>query len=226
MPRIGRVSPGGGLYHVYNRGNGRLRLFNRPEDYERFVALLQEGRERANVRLMGFCVMPTHWHLLLRPIGDHDLSTYVGWISNAHVRRWHQAHRSVGGGHIYQGRYRSFPVQPNEQCLAVLRYIEANAVRAGLVQDALRWGCSSLAMRQARLRPIALDPLPVSLPEDWVQRVNTPMGDVELKALRTCLRRGRPFGTVHWCDQTAQDLNLRHTLRNPWRPKTIARDYA
>lgn len=220
VARLARVSPAGYLCHVYNRGNGRLRLFNSPEEYEDFLALLQQGRQHADIRLMGFCIMPTHWHLLLLPTGEHDLAAYVGWVSNAHVRRWHQRHRSVGGGHVYQGRYRSFLVQPGAPCLSVLRYIESNPIRTGLVEDTRQWPWSSLAARQARAKKVALDPPSASLPKDWNSLVKEPMPEPLLKTLRISLRRSRPFGTPTWCAETVERFALQHTLRNPWRPKS------
>jgi putative transposase len=87
MPRSARAAKGGVVYHVINRGNGRMRLFHKPADYGAFVKVLVEAKRHASVEVFAFCLMPNHWHLVLRPRGDADLSRFVGWVSNAHVRR-------------------------------------------------------------------------------------------------------------------------------------------
>lgn len=86
MPRVARAAKGGYIYHVYNRGNGRLRLFNRPEDYDFFLGLIKECQAQTRMRLLGYCLMPTHWHLVLWPKADGELSRFVAWISNTHPK--------------------------------------------------------------------------------------------------------------------------------------------
>jgi putative transposase len=143
MPRTARAVEGGGIYHVLNRGNGRMRIFHKPEDYESFVKLLGEARERARgVDLLGLCLMPNHWHMVVRPRADADLAAFMRWLCTAHVRR-HHAHYHSAAGHLYQGRHKSFPVQDDGHLLTVLRYVEANALRGGLAERAGEWRWSS-----------------------------------------------------------------------------------
>ena len=219
MSRTARAAPGGLIFHVYNHGNGRLRIFNRLEDYDVFMNLLAEGRQRTGIRLLTFCLMPTHWHLVLWPRADGDLSAFMRWVSNTHVRRWHQMHSTVGGGHIYQGRYRSFPVQEGEPLLKVMGYVEANALRAGMVPRAENWKWSALALRSAENAHELLAPGPVALPLDWHQWVNRKLDISELVELRTSVWRGRPYGSSEWVSATTQQLHLERTLRHPWRPR-------
>ena len=134
MPRAARDSLGGYCYHVLNRGNGRRRVFRKPGDYDAFMRLLAEAGARVNVRLLGFCLMPNHFHLLLWPEHDGDLSRYMMWLMTAYVRRYHQHYHS--SSHVWQGRFRSFPIQEDDYLLTVLRYIERNALRADLVARA------------------------------------------------------------------------------------------
>src|SRR5258706_11434468 len=140
MPRIARVVCGGMVQHVLNRGNGRMRLFHKPADYDAFANLLADAAERVpGVRLLAYCLMPNHWHLVLHPKGDGELSSYMRWLSNTHVRRWRQHSHSVGQGDVYQGRYKSFPVQEDAYLARLLRYVESNALRAGLFRRAELW---------------------------------------------------------------------------------------
>jgi len=219
MSRTARAAPGGHIYHVYNHGNGRLRIFNRAEDYDLFVGLLAEGQRRTRVRVLSFCVMPTHWHVIVWPREDGGLSEFMRWVSNTHVRRWHQMHRTVGGGHIYQGRYRSFPIQEGEPLLKVMGYVEANALRAGLVAQAEDWKWSAVCVRSADTAAEIPVRGPVTLPMDWRKCVNRSPAVSELVELRTCVWRGRPFGDGEWVRETAKAMDLERTLRNPWRPR-------
>src|SRR5271154_5962776 len=161
MPRTARAVEGGGIYHVLNRGNGRMQIFHKPDDYAAFVKLLLQARQRIMpVDVLGLCLMPNHWHLVLRPQADKDLAAFMRWLCTAHVRR-HHAHYHSPPGHLYQGRYKSFPVQSDEHLLTVLRYVEANALRAGLAKSAGEWPWSSDAMRRTRQGAALLSDWPV-----------------------------------------------------------------
>src|SRR5277367_3551182 len=143
MPRAARDSPGGYCYHVMNRGNDRRVVFRKQGDFDAFVKLLAQAGERSDVRLLAFCLMPNHFHLVLWPRRDGDLSDYMMWLTTAHVRRYHQHYHS--SGHVWQGRFRAFPIQKDEHLLTVHRYVERNPVRAGLVGRAEDWRWSSAA---------------------------------------------------------------------------------
>lgn len=130
------MAPGGLVYHVLNRANGRLPIFEKNEDYEAFERVLAQAVQRVDIRLLAYCVMPNHWHLVLWPRVDGDLSRFVGWLTLTHTQRWHAHRHTTGSGHLYQGRFKSFPVQTDEHFLAVCRYVERNPLRAGLVSRA------------------------------------------------------------------------------------------
>ena len=221
MPRTARAAAGGLVYHVINRGNCRMRIFSRPADFDAFVKLLREGCERVpGMRVLAYCLMANHWHLALWPRGDGDLAKFVGWVSTTHVRRWREHRRSVGEGHLYQGRYKSFPVQADRHLLDVLRYVEANPVRAGAARRARDWPFSSLAARRAG--GDASDWLaewPLDRPAGWEDEVNAAQDRATLDRLRVSVARGRPFGSDAWVERTAKRLGLEHTIRDPWRPK-------
>jgi putative transposase len=144
MGRPLRAAPGELVYHVLNRANGRQRLFEHDGDYAAFERVLHEARERVAMRLLAYCVMPNHWHLVLWPYRDGDLSRFLGWLTLTHTQRWHAYRQTVGTGHLYQGRFKSFVVQTDDHLLSVCRYVERNAVRAGLVERAEAWRWSSL----------------------------------------------------------------------------------
>src|ERR1700730_3492037 len=109
MPRTARVAPGGMVFHALNRGNDRREIFASDGDYEAFLRVLAETQERYPMRILAYCVMPNHWHLLLWPEQAGVLGMFLQRLTTTHVRRWHLHRQSVGYGHLYQGTYKSFP---------------------------------------------------------------------------------------------------------------------
>ena len=149
MPRAARNAPGGYVYHALNRANGRLPLFESPGDYAAFERVLAEAAARVpGARLLAYCVMPNHWHLALWPRADGELSEFLRILTLTHAQRWHAHRGSAGAGHVYQGRFKSFPVQRDDHFLTLCRYVERNPLRAGLVRRAERWRWSSLWRRE------------------------------------------------------------------------------
>src|SRR5437773_11604875 len=148
MSRRIRCSDGGYVHHVLNRAVGRATLFRKEADYVAFEKILREAWERFDMRLLAYLVMPNHWHLVVWPRKDGDLSSYLQWLTVTHVRRWHAHHHTAGTGPIYQGRFKSFPVQEGEHFLTVCRYVERNALRANLVSQAEHRRWSSLWHRE------------------------------------------------------------------------------
>ncbi len=221
MGRPLRSAAGGVVYHVLNRAAGRRRMFERPGDYAAFMEVLAEAHQRTAMRTLGYCIMPNHWHMVLWPHEDGDLSSFMAWVTLTHTQRWHAAHGTTGTGPLYQGRFKAFPVQADDHFLIVCRYVERNALRAGLVERAEDWPWCSLSRPRdetAELR-IPLSSWPVERPLDWPAWVNQPQTAGELEALRTSVARGRPFGAAAWVGRTAQRLGLQATLRPRGRPR-------
>jgi len=219
MPRTARAVEANMVYHVLNRGNGGMRLFHKPGDYEAFEKVLAEASERFPVELLTYCLMPNHWHLVVRPKTGEALGQWMGWVGVTHVRRHHEHYHTRGGGHLYQGRFKSLPVAEDEHFLTLCRYVEANALRAGLVKRAEQWQWSGLWRRRHRAGGLPLSPWPVERARGWVEWVNAAMAEQQLDALRACVQRGRPFGSAAWVATTAARLGLGFTLRGPGRPR-------
>jgi putative transposase len=219
MPRPTRAVEAGVIYHVLNRGNGRMMLFHKDEDFLAFEKVLGQALQRWPVDLLTYCLMGNHWHLLLRPREDGALSRLMGWIGVTHVRRHHAHFRTSGGGHLYQGRFKSFPVQDDRHFLTVSRYIEANAVRGGLVDDIANWPWCGFSARRSSQKPFTMASWPLDRPRNWRELLNDRISQDDLVSLRHSVNRGRPYGSDGWVKQTAHRLNLLSTLRNPGRPK-------
>jgi putative transposase len=218
--RARRQTPGGIVYHVLNRANGKRMIFETAFDFMAFEKVLAEGISRYPIRLLGYCIMSNHWHLLLWPYNDGELSLFMKWITMTHSHRWNTAHGETGFGHLYQGRFKSFPVQSNSRYLSVLRYIESNPLRAGLVGSSMFWRWSSLAIRQGvRKDGLNLADGPVALPDNWLGLVDLHPGESDLKKIERCLGRGCPFGDEAWAVQTAGQMELTSALKPRGRPK-------
>ena len=187
MPRIPRGQQGGYAYHVINRGNGRTTVFHKPQDYEAFLSLLSEAKTRHGVKIFGFCLMTSH------------------------VRRYHQHYG--GSGHVWQGRFKSFPVQRDEHLITVLRYVLQNPVRAGLSSTPREWLWSSLR------RPQVVDPWPVGDERQWLEQLDQPIRAEQLVNVRECLNRQRPYGRTEWQVKMASMFGLGSTLRPRGRPR-------
>lgn len=221
MPRRPRLAAGDFAYHVLNRRVGRLPLFEKPADYAAFEQVLAEIHAQTRLRITAYCLMPNHWHLLLWPRHDGELSEALRWITVTHTQRWHAHHHTAGTGPVYQGRFKSFPVQTDEYFLMVARYVERNALRAKLVSRAENWRWSSLWRRQ-RQDPIQtawLSDWPMERPRDWLAQINRSQTAAELERLRVSVQRGRPFGDEQWVRRITKRFGLESTLRPRGRPK-------
>jgi putative transposase len=161
-----------------------------------------------------------NWHFVLWPEGDGQIQAFMQQTTNMHVKRWKEHRHETGYGHLYQGRYRCFPVETDEYFYWVVRYVERNALRANLVARAECWAWSSLRRgeREDPTFPI-LSPWPLPRPTDWLEIVNQPQTEAELEALRRCVTRGCPLGGPDWVARTAKQLALESTLRPRGRPR-------
>ena len=225
MGRPKRIDLGGYVYHVLNRGNGRMAIFDDAGDYDAFERILEQAVKReTGVGVLAYCLMPNHWHLVLRPTANGELSRFIRWVTLTHTQRWHAHRHTVGGGHVYQGRYKSFLVESEGYLATVCRYVERNAQRANLVKRAEDWRWSSLHRWHtgSAQEKALLSPWPVAggrRPPGWLERVNTPQTEAELDSLRRSVNRGQPLGGQAWQERMARQFGLESTFRPKGRPK-------
>lgn len=221
MGRPKRADEAGGIYHALNRANGRAALFRKAEDYDAFERILEAGLQRYPCQILSYQLMPNHWHFVLRPTADGAMSNFLRWVSLTHTMRHHAHHHTAGQRHLYQGRFKSFPVQDDDHFLVVCRYVERNAVRAGLVDKAEDWKWGSLSRWLARPEPEPklLTAWPIARLPNWKARVNEALSQKELDAVRNALKRGSPYGSRNWVESTARRLALESTLRPRGRPR-------
>ncbi|MBU3969107.1 transposase [Patescibacteria group bacterium] len=221
MPRAIRTDVGNYCYHIINRANARLPIFFKEEDYELFENTLEEAKEKYNMRILVYCLMPNHFHLVLYPKNDGDLGKFMQWLTLTHTQRWHQQKNTKGTGHLYQGRYKSFIIEKDNHLLSVLNYVECNAFRAKLVKKAENWKFCSLWRKlygndkQKKL----LSVWPISEPDDYLSFVNTPQLKEVEESIRLSVIKGKPYGNDNWSMKIIKKFGLESTIRLPWRPK-------
>lgn len=221
MGRPKRSAPGGWVYHVLNRANARMPIFTKDEDFIAFESVLEEAVARTGTRLLSYCLLGNHWHLVVWPREDDELSRFVGWLTLTHTQRWHAHRKSTGSGHVYQGRFKSFPVQDDDHFLTVCRYVERNALRAKLVKRAEDWRWSSLYRWYSGTaeEKALLSAWPLRRSAGWLAHVNSPQTETELAAIRHSVQRGSPFGDENWATTATKKLGLEITTRPQGRPR-------
>lgn len=196
----------------------RLKIFDSPADYELFEELMIQAAAETGMRILAYCLMPNHWHLLLYPSKDGDVGLFMHRLTNAHTRQVHSRTGTIGSGPLYQGRYKSFIIQDDVHFLTVLKYVERNATRAYLAPSAEAWRWGS-AWHRTRNPINLLAAPPVPLPDDYQIWINTPERSEELSEIRTSVTKSSPYGKPGWVDTMVKEFGLESTIRDKGRPR-------
>ena len=221
MGRAPRVDVGSEVYHVINRANGRQTIFHKKEDYLHFEQLLTEAKELNSMRILAYALMPNHWHLVLYPKHDGDLAVFMQWLTLTHTQQYHSRTKTIGYGHLYQGRYKSFLVEKDNYLLQLIRYVERNPFRANLVKKAQDWQWGSAYRRTQGIpqEKALLSDTIIELPKDYLEWLNMPEDADILACVRQSVNKGIPFGAAKWVEQMVEKFNLSLTTRLRGRPK-------
>lgn len=226
MGRPLRPIAGGLIYHALNGGNNRAAVFTDAGDFRAFRRALAQTQQRYPFRLFGYCLMTNHFHLLLQPQDGQSISRILQSLTVAHTWRYHRRYRSVD--HVWQGRFHGPVIQDDAHLLTVLRYIEANPLRAGMVADLASYPWSSYAVHgRGQVDPLvgelsgwsnvgATEPLRQAF---WRRWVHEPLTERELAAVRQAVASGRPYGDPSWVDATARRLGVPLAARPRGRPR-------
>jgi putative transposase len=219
MPRRRRISPDGFVQHIVNRGDHRETLFHKPADFRAFLALMAEAAFRVPMRIVAYCIMRNHFHLLLWPYHGIDLPAYMQLLMNLHIQRYLRHYPPESRGHIYQGRYTNSLIEGDHSFLRVMRYVEANALTAGIVNRAEHYKWTSVSQHASDPgRPPLVDG-PLARPADWLTFVNSPASPEELTRIQRSARRGAPYGSEEWTKEVVRRYGLEHTVRPRGRPR-------
>jgi len=219
MPRIARGLVDGSVYHIINRGNGAQVVFHKNTDYEAFIDIMKEAKIQYSLNIFAYCLMPNHFHMVLMPHQAQNLSKWMQWLMTSHVRRYHRHYGT--SGHVWQGRYKSFLIQKDSHLLTVLRYVEGNPLRSGLVKSAKDWLWSSYSESIGKRPRLLIDEIPIDLPKSWDNYVDEPIIESELERLRQSVNRQSPYGNLLWQTQVSKEFGLESTIRPRGRPRKI-----
>ncbi len=212
-----RIQPGY-AYHVINRGVERRGLFFDDDDYLSFEALVCDVHEEIPLAIKTYELMPNHWHFSVVPTEEDQVSRFFQRSAGTHAKRLRARSKTIGDGHVYQDRFKSFPVEEDDHFLALCRYIERNALRARLVSRAEDWPWGGLWKRLHGAPKWLDDEWPFPHPSDWIDQVNMPLTESELTAVCESIRTGRPWGNPDWTEKCAEELDLTATPRPRGRP--------
>lgn len=216
MPRTSRVVIGGEIYHVINRANGRFTIFNTKEDYQLFEKILEETKELIDVGILAYVIMSNHWHLVLHPKNDGDLSLFMGRLTNTHTRKVHALTKTNGSGHLYQGRYKSLLVEQDEYLKTLIKYVERNPVRAKLSIKCEDWQWGS-AYRKLKCNPkerLLIDVPPSDLPSDYSAWINSVEEEKIIQSIRNSVVKGVPYGRENWVEKMVTSHKLESTRKS------------
>ncbi len=173
MPRRTRSTQRASYFHVINRSVRRLVLFTQPADYRAFLSILSQALEQYRVQLIAYSVMPNHWHLVMGQTDTETLSRCLQWVTSTHAIRLNRHHQTVGEGAAYQGQFTSVEIPAVGDLVRVCRYVERNALQAGLVRHAQDWPWASLAERLQSSQCVPLVNAPFLSSRAWADYVNT-----------------------------------------------------
>jgi len=228
MPRIARGLAARNIYHVLNRGNDRQEVFHNNEDYITFIKLMKGAKELYQVKIFAYCLMPNHFHIVLMPELSEGLSKCMQWLMTSHVRCYHRIYGT--SGHVWQGRFKSFIIQEDTHLLMVLRYVEGNPVRTGLVSSAKEWLWSSHNSRLGSQGQFfrnkgalhfgeMIDETPIEIPKNWDKYVDEPLTDSEMEKLSRSVSRQSPYGNEDWILRICKEFGIESTIRPRGRPR-------
>jgi putative transposase len=223
MPRLARVDVGNEIYHVINRAVGRTQIYKAPSDYQMFLDCMKEVKALTDMRILAYIIMPNHWHLVLWPQEDKDLSKFMHLLTNRHTRNVHVRTKTIGHGPLYQGRYKSFIVDSDNYLKTLIKYVEQNPVRANLVNKCQdwRWGSAYVRTKGTNEQKKLLNEGPVPLPQPYVTWINSVEKEDQIKTIRYSINKGVPYGRETWVDMMIDKYNLETTKRGVGRPKII-----
>ena len=210
MARQPRIDIGGYPYHILNRANARLPIFFEEADFVMFEDILRTACDTLGMRMLAYCLMPNHFHLVLYPHNDGDLQRFMQWVTLTHTQRWHTKNNTVGTGHLYQGRYKSVLVQDDTHLLSLIRYVERNPLRANLVQKLDNWQFSSYWRRQhgGPGQRHMLSEWPIDVPSDYESFIHDAITIDELEEIRASIQSRRMYGSEGWKVVMSDQLGL------------------
>lgn len=204
-------------HHITQRGNRRQQTFFCDDDYQAYISLMSEWCKRFNVEIWAYCLMPNHVHMIAVPESEAGLRRAIGEAHRRYTR--HVNFREGWRGHLWQGRFSSFPMDEN-YLLAATRYVELNPVRAGLVKEpwSYPWSSAYSHLTGDDDRLVKVTPL-LDIVQDWRGLLLSSVPDQEMNELRKHERTGRPLGNERLIEKLEGTLGRILRKQKPGRKK-------
>lgn len=227
MPRTARIVIPNVPHHITHRGNNRQDVFFADDDRRAYLAVLGERCADAGVRVLGYCLMSNHVHLIVVPPTEESLAAAIGRTHFVHTQYVNRLHGR--SGHLWQGRFYSCPLDETHLWRAVA-YVERNPVRAGLVRRAWRWPWSSAAAHVgesagAREKAAATDLLDMKwwarewTAARWRTQLVTPEDEGWRRQFWRAAHTGRPLAEDRWLARVEARLGCRLRANPVGRPR-------
>ncbi|PHR53871.1 MAG: transposase [Arcobacter sp.] len=216
MPRVARALADDQIYHIINRGNRREKIFHDEYDFTKILELFSKAKDRFRIKIYAYCLMDNHYHLVLYTEYGKSLSECMQWIGTSYVRYYNKRYKT--SGHLWQGRYKSFIVQKESYFISLIKYVEANPLRANIVKDASEYKYSSLIQRDRKEQNL-LDALPVEIPSNWIDFVNDVEKESDIEIIRNSINRQAPLGEQGWQEIMCERYGIESSIRARGRPK-------
>lgn len=222
MARLARYAPADVPQHIIQRGNNRQVCFARNEDMAVYSAYLQEALDVYRVQCHGWVLMTNHVHLLCTPPADTSISNMMQLLGRKYVRYFNREYGRTGT--LFEGRFKSCPVQTERYLLNCLKYIELNPVRAGMVKDPAEYHWSSYqanglgkVIKQWTPHPeyLRLGATEQERQFHYRQIVQQAVDGALMDEIRTCAQKGLALGSDRFKDEIEKLGNRRQRLMKP-----------
>ncbi len=227
MPRQARLVLPNCPHHVIQRGHNRQVVFAGDNDYLFYLHTLQEWKTELGCKVYAYCLMTNHVHLVIDPGDDPDnLALLMKRVAGRQTRFANTMEKRSGS--LWEGRYKSSPINASEYLLACCRYVELNPLRAGMVDDPgqYRWSSCPTKVSTAIQTWLDLDPFYLGLGESPIQRaeqyatwLRATVPESEWKLIREATQRGQLTANGKFAREISEKVGRCLELRGPGRPR-------
>ena len=219
MPRIARAVAIGFPHHVIQRGNNREKIFFAVQTRGKYLAWLEEYARKCEVRILAYCLMTNHVHLLLKPDKTESLAKMMQGINLCYTQYINKRYKRTG--RLFEGRYHSCIVDEENYLWSVARYIEQNPLRAKMVSQPEDYPYSSGRAHISGAKDEVLNEALFSDEEraEYVKFIKAPVPEEEINKIRFTVKRGKPLGDNKFIKEMARRLKKDFEMKAPGRPR-------
>ncbi|MEW6536710.1 MAG: transposase [Candidatus Auribacterota bacterium] len=219
MARIPRIIIPDYPHHIVQRGNNRQAIFEDDQDRQEYLALVQRYKQDTECKVLSYCLMDNHVHLLIIPLKAESLSKFMQKVALKYTQYANDKYKR--SGRLWECRFFSSPVETDTYLLAVCRYIERNAVRAGVVGQPEHYEWGSAKYRVSGKNPEFLDDIfpEYANREEYLEFLKLPPNSGQYEMISRSTSRGYPIGSMRFYEKVMKLTKRDLTKRPVGRPK-------